>query len=279
MKKLLFFILITLTLSLSFMSVTAVYAGTDNVVVQFTTVGPDTYADGTLVMDGECYALVWTPTGKIFGGINPDGTAVGDSKVVFKAPFAKDGHCPNIMFQADQTYVNDNYPNGTWGVYLLDTRKIDGKNNTAPDVGNAVNGYRLIISDVKPFLSPNGAKGSGLPNNPAGIQPPTINDFKVINGMAYIFIKNTASDAMQNISAGQNPGTLAPTQQQPVLSGDGEIIVVTPTSHASPFFDGVVQTTFSMGDIYIVISIATVFIVAVVVMIFIKKKNKLKKQS
>ena len=29
-------------------------AGMDNVVIQFSTVGPDKYADGTTVMDGEC---------------------------------------------------------------------------------------------------------------------------------------------------------------------------------------------------------------------------------
>ena len=37
-------------------------------------------------MDGECYALVWTPDGSEFQGVNPDGTAAGDSKVIIITP-------------------------------------------------------------------------------------------------------------------------------------------------------------------------------------------------
>ena len=52
-------------------------AGQDNLLATFSTKGPDCYADGTVVKDGECYALVWTHTNAVFQGITVDGKAVG----------------------------------------------------------------------------------------------------------------------------------------------------------------------------------------------------------
>ena len=43
------------------LAATAAFAGMNNVLVSFSTVGPDCYADGATVLDGECSALVWTP--------------------------------------------------------------------------------------------------------------------------------------------------------------------------------------------------------------------------
>ena len=243
----------------------ALFAGMNNVRVQFSTVGPDTYADGATVLDGETYALVWTPTGSDFQGINADGTAAGDSQVVLKAPFAKDGHCPNILFQVDEGYANEHYNGGTWGVYLLDTRKfatetvkivVDGKEieqtrvktdadgkKVATGVGGSISGYGAVIPAVdKLSLSPAGAKGGIVQSIPAGIQPPTIRDFKVINGMVYLFLQNTAPSVSYGVAAGQTPGSLAPVpQQQPVLGGGSETIIVTPATGASGFFSPVIQ--------------------------------------
>ena len=239
-------------------------AGMNNVVIQFSTVGPDKYADGTPVMDGECYALVWTPTGSEFQGINADRTAAGDSKVAVWAPIAIGGKCPNVQFQIDETFANANYPDGTWGVYLLDTRKfateevtdpVDGKDVTqtkikvddstgkkiATGVGGAVSGYGQVVSNVGRTLSTAGSKAGIVQSIPAGIQPPTIKDFKVVNGMAYLYLKNTAPDVAYGVAAGQNPGNLAPVRQQPVLGGGNETIIITPASGASGFFSPVIQ--------------------------------------
>ena len=51
-------------------------ASVQDKVARFSTPGPDCYADGTLVADGECYALVWSPKGATFAGFNADGTAI-----------------------------------------------------------------------------------------------------------------------------------------------------------------------------------------------------------
>ena len=45
-------------------------------LARFSTPGPDRYADGSIVQDGECYALVWSPAGTAFAGFNADGTPV-----------------------------------------------------------------------------------------------------------------------------------------------------------------------------------------------------------
>ena len=239
-------------------------AGMNNVVIQFSTVGPDKYADGTPVMDGECYALVWTPTGSEFQGINADGTAAGDSKVAVKAPIAIGGKCPNVQFQIDETFANANYPDGTWGVYLLDTRKfateevtvtVDGREvkqtkvlldangkKIATGVGSTtVSGYGQVVSNVGRSLSPAGAKAGTVQSIPAGIQPPTIKDFKVVNGMAYLYLKDTSSAVSYGVAAGQAPGTLKPVSQQPVQGGGNETIIITPAAGAAGFFSPVIQ--------------------------------------
>ena len=51
-------------------------AGMDDKVLRFSTPGIDRYADGSAVVDGECYALVWSPKGQTFAGFNADGTAI-----------------------------------------------------------------------------------------------------------------------------------------------------------------------------------------------------------
>lgn len=238
-------------------------AGMNNVVIQFSTVGPDKYADGTTVMDGECYALVWTPTGSEFQGINAEGEAAGDGKVAVKAPIAIGGKCPNVQFQIDETYANANYPGGTWGVYLLDTRKfateevtvtVDGKEvkqtkvlldangkKIATEVGGAVSGYGQVVANVGRSLSSAGAKAGIVQSIPAGIQPPTIKDFKVVNGMAYLYLKDTSSAVSYGVAAGQAPGNLAPVHQQPVLGGGNETIIITPATEAAQFYQGIVQ--------------------------------------
>ena len=248
----------------------ALFAGKNNVVIQFSTVGPDKYADGTTVMDGECYALVWTPDDATFGGINSKGEAIGGNDkgqkcaVAIKAPIAKGGKCPNVQFQIDEVFANAHYPNGMWGVYLLDTRKFvteevtvivdgnevkqtqvkvdaDGK-KLATGVGSTtVSGYGQVVANVGRTLSPSGAKAGIVQSIPAGIQPPTIRDFKVVNGMVYIYLQNTAPSVSYGVAAGQAPGSLAPVPQPPVLGGGSETIIITPATGATGFFTPVVQ--------------------------------------
>ena len=130
----------------------AAVAGQDNLLATFSTQGPDRYADGTVVKDGECYALVWTKTGAAFAGITVTGEAVGDqdlNRVLCIAPLAKDGRCPDVVVEVDKLVAVQWAEGGTFSLHLLDTRKADGtpdaqieisllKANCAEDVARLV---------------------------------------------------------------------------------------------------------------------------------------------
>lgn len=280
MKKCLSVIFILLLLTFSVVPFT-VSAGTNNVVIVFSTEGPDKYADGSVVRDGECYALVWTPAGEVFQGLDPDGNVIGNSKLVVKAPIAKGGRCPNVQFQIDEETASKNYPGGTWGVYLLDTRagaggkKVVGVGgNNAAGIGGAALGCIKIKDAVAPYFTPAGAKGGIVQNLPAGIQPPTIRDFQVIGGMAYLFLQSMSPAVSYGIQAGQAPGSFSPVSGQPVLGGGSEeLIIITPASGATGFFSPVIQTTYSAGSIWIILSIAVAFVLSVVVIFLVKRKK------
>lgn len=99
------------------------FADAANTLITFSTPGPDTYADGTTVKDGEIYALVWSADGN-FNGFTAEGEAADPAdKVIFKAPLAKNGHCGLTLFQIDSKVAPQG---GEYAVYLLDTRAGNG---------------------------------------------------------------------------------------------------------------------------------------------------------
>ena len=60
----------------------------DDARISFSTVGPDRYADGSTVLDGECYALVWSNDGN-FDGFAADGECIDPAdRIVLAAPIA-----------------------------------------------------------------------------------------------------------------------------------------------------------------------------------------------
>lgn len=105
-----------------------------NTVLTFSTVGPDKYADGNRVEEGECYALVWTDDVEGFA-MAEDGTATG-GKVVLVAPVAEDGRCPLVKLNLEASVASE-YANGVWGVYLLDTRN-------SPEGERVISAVKLI---------------------------------------------------------------------------------------------------------------------------------------
>lgn len=99
------------------------FADAANTLITFSTPGPDTYADGETVKDGEIYALVWSADGN-FNGFTATGDAADPAdKVIFKAPLAKNGHCGLTLFQIDSKVAPQG---GEYAVYLLDTRAGNG---------------------------------------------------------------------------------------------------------------------------------------------------------
>lgn len=109
--------------------VSTLFAASNDALLTFSTPGVDRYADGTIVKDGECYALVWTKDGTTFGGLTAECKPVSETdKLVLVAPLAKTGRCPITVLELDAAAASQ-YDGGTFGLYLLDTRvrTADGK--------------------------------------------------------------------------------------------------------------------------------------------------------
>ena len=102
------------------------YGSVQDKLARFSTPGPDRYADGSIVRDGECYALVWSPAGTTFSGFNADGTAVSSNdRVVLAGELAQDGRCRDAVFQIPAEDY-DELEGGEWAVCLVDTRMMNG---------------------------------------------------------------------------------------------------------------------------------------------------------
>ena len=185
----------------------AATAAMDDALLTFSTVGPDKYSDGTTVLDGECYALVWTADGATFGGIAADGTAVAATdEIVLLAPVAVGGRCPKVLFQIDSATA-DRLADGTYGVYLLDTRVKAEDGTVAPAGLNAagkltlVNGYGLATEATKVAKATSGGakavaeKGTGGQAVAAGaavpkVQQPKITSIKIEGDYVRLTVQN-----------------------------------------------------------------------------------------
>ncbi len=112
-------------------------------ILAFSTPGPDRYADGTRVLNGESYALVWQKAGTEFAGFTADCHAVDEesTKILAVASLAKGGKCPETIFEIDADFAAE-LANGTFALYLLDTRTsattLAYYKNGRPSVINAI---------------------------------------------------------------------------------------------------------------------------------------------
>lgn len=156
----------------------------------FSTTGADCYSDGSHVLQGECYALVWKADGSAFSGLpflppSPDEPyALGeDLWLVDYFPVAQASaddpgkfRCPEVTISAGHLPIWEN-ANGTWTVYLLDTRYEDvdgtvrcGFDPSVTNMPERINAYTPILGLVdfklKLTKSPTGVNLVG--SNPSG---------------------------------------------------------------------------------------------------------------
>jgi len=264
MKKILTFSLFTFTFS--FLSA---FAAANDRLITFSTPGPDRYADGTAVLDGECYALVWTKTGATFAGITADGKAVdpATSAVLVAAPVAKGGRCPTVVFELDADLA-EAYAGGSYGIYLLDTRLANGLVGglDAEGVPLAVNAFGEVKGKSEE------GKGAGSSTSqlfnfstsqlvsvttksalPADAPKPQITAIRIVGDKVFLTVRNTipslqyAAKEMEfegqgggqegAISADQ-PSTfnLQPVAAQGAATADAEITVIAPKKGERGFF-------------------------------------------
>lgn len=227
----------------------------DDPLVSFSTQGPDTYADGTVVADGECYALVSIAQGAEFGGINADGTAAADgTEVLAIVSAAKDGRCKEFYLQvAKELSVS----NTTYQLVLLDTRK-DGKpsvkNGGFDSASGRVNGYGVVegakievkegATSFQPSVSASAQAEAGLASlipADAGIENPVITGIDVRNGKVYLKVSGTSRLLDYNVAAAATPGELegkeaADGKAKAGAAGEIEIEVELPEGRDAAFF-------------------------------------------
>ena len=198
-------------------------------IIGFSTQGPDVYADGSRVLDGERYALVWTRTGAEFAWFNPDGTLAdangADSMLLLSAPLARGGRCEPFKLVADPLLVKAYTANGGLALYLLDTRTYAGGQAT---VGGAVQGaVRVADASIgqlsEAFASVTGGTGSSPVYTasalPAGTPRPKITGIRVEADSIVLTVANTIPALNYNVAAGETPAQVGGAAAETPVTG------------------------------------------------------------
>jgi hypothetical protein len=226
----------------------------------FQTQGIDRYADGTVVRDGEKYALVFARKQSVFSGFFTSGQLVDPTNnvLLFCSGVAKGGCCPET-----EVIVEDGQIESTGSLYviMLDTRAPDGS------IGgyNLMSGYgvagQVKNANTRKLLP---GKGGITGNNPDGstqidqstqlpsdIPPPIITSFRIENGQAFVRFKNSRSDiyyALGNKKHGQSWVVPAfNTYRRGGVKLQDEAEMVFPAEGDAGFFKIVVPTNTQVG--------------------------------
>ena len=237
-----------------------VYASINDKVLRFSTAGTDRYADGSVVMDGECYALVWSPKGTTFSGFNADGTPVSSAdRVVLAGALALNGRCRDSLFQIPAAEYAE-LEGGEWAVCLVDTRNVYGvpvgaqdgkplrvnrwglvqsgvtvetpsKMTTAVKSGRAklaaTGGTRSVASDGGLGETVPPVRANRLSAVPPNLAPPQITAIEVADGEVWLAVKDTVPYLSYTIISGSEPGNLKTDYFSEVIDGEaGEEIAI-----------------------------------------------------
>ena len=136
------------------------FGAVNDTILTFGTKGPDKYFDGKPVVDGESYALVWTPNGSTFGGFAADGTLLSEKdKLVLVAGLARKHRCPTTLFEISADDA-EQYKGGTFALYLLDTRVKDAAGEPVAGAKGAVGTGQAGVAVNAAGLAASGNSGS-----------------------------------------------------------------------------------------------------------------------
>ena len=234
-------------------------------LARFSTPGPDRYADGSIVRDGECYALVWSPAGTAFAGFNADGTPVSSNdRVVLAGALAQDGKCRDAVFQipAKEYAV---LAGGEWAVCLVDTRNLAGvptgtrngkpvrvnrwgiisggvnitdASSTKPRLAAATGGTRSVASDGGRGATALPVRANRLSAVPSNLLPPQITAIELADGEVWLAVDGTVPYLDYTIISSETPNDFKPDYFSEVVEGDGrsEIAIGTIQSAKRRFF-------------------------------------------
>lgn len=174
----------------------AVFAGANDLLITFSTPGPDKYADGKDVLKGESYALVWT---------GADGT----QKTVLTFPTLEAGRCTPVLFVIDEKDVSK-YSGGTWGVYLLDSRDY-AKDATGATLADRENGQPKVVNVKAKVTKENvsetmtsAAVTTAVSADSFEIPRPTVTGIKVDGANVYVTVKDVVPCLEYTLQSGSD---------------------------------------------------------------------------
>ncbi len=222
---------------------------------RFSSPGPDRYADGSDVLPGECYALVWTRDGATFEGFAADGTAANpaDSAVLMLAPVATQGangmHCPEVLFQLDESLAAS-CQGGTLTVCLVDARTTDGEKKALSGLDE--DGKPRLIeawgtvegattARVEGRAKADAAMGTSHQSAvPAGTERPRITGIRKAGDKVFLTVAGTVPYLQYNATAGATPedarsGANAAEAPKNGVAGE-DVILVVPAKGDTGFF-------------------------------------------
>ena len=223
--------------------------------LSFSTKGPDRYADGSVVMDGECYALVWSSDGK-FDGFAANGECIdGYDRIVLMAPVAKDGRCPPVLFQIPQAEAEE-LAGGQYAVYLLDTSVASGETVRPCGTVNGklalMNGYGATSANLAvgalnskkaEEIAEDKAEGqiaSVLAAVPADCAQPRIKSMRIEGDNVFLTVENLKG--FMRVSSGSDVSASDAATAAVETSGEsGEVTLVTRKPNGSSGFFKVIR--------------------------------------
>ncbi len=216
----------------------------DDTLISFSTKGPDLYSDGTVVADGEVYALVWSKDG-VFEGFSADGKPLDPKdKVVLAAPLAKGGRCPSVLFQVSANSIPES-SYGRYAVYLFDTRvAVDGVSRPRGLEGGKVgllNASGAVSSSVAvekgkaAVASMLGSIVLSPAEAPSGTAQPKIKAIMV--GAENVFITVENLKGFMRVGSGSGADAISSAGAALETSGsDEDVVLVAPKQGSSGFY-------------------------------------------
>jgi hypothetical protein len=230
----------------SLLSVTLLNAetGADDAFISFSTKGPDRYADGSIVRDGESYALVWSKDGNFDGFTASFEPIDANDKIVLSGALAKDGRCPNVLFQVPAKMAQE-LAAGVYGVYLLDTRCVfkDGTTGlNAPSAASSgtVNGYGSVSAQVystslDKVFNGEASIASSPAVAPSSLKQPRIKAMEIRGENVFLTVENLKG--FMRVSGGKNiksPDYVGAAEETD--GGENDVILVAPKTGDKGFF-------------------------------------------
>ena len=219
---------------------TLAFGAANDTVLVFSTQGPDTYGDGSTVLDGERYALVWVKDGTTFAGLTADCKPLADTtKVIAVAPLAKGGRCPETVFEIDADYA-ETLKGGSFALYLLDTRvsktelsgEDGGEGTRRPTTVSAV-GQASGSTSTSPSTSSANAVALATVGVYTKIEEPTIAAMEVKGAKIELTVSGMSGAADYMVVQGAEPGKVG-AKMATTVEGD-KLIVDRPAGGATFF--------------------------------------------